>query len=456
MKKANDLGKDSIGKLLLRMSLPAILAQLVNVLYSIVDRMYIGRMAGVGDIALTGVGVVFPIITLISAFSALVGMGGSTRASIAMGQGDMDKAERILGNCISLLCVLSVVLTTVFLVFRTPMLNAFGASPSTFGYANSYLVIYVSGTIFVQVALGLNSFINAQGYAKTGMMTVVIGAVINIVLDPIFIFAFKMGVAGAALATILSQAVSAAWVFGFLLSKRSILKIRLKNLRLSWKILGPILALGLSPFIMQSTESLVQITLNSGLQRYGGDLYVGANTIMGSIMQVFLMPVMGLTQGAQPILGYNYGARQLDRVKKTFKLLLISGLALALTFWGVLMLFPKIFILIFNDKPELVELTAWAIRIFFGATGLMGIQLACQQTLLAVGEAKTSIFLALLRKIVLLIPLALILPRFWGATGIFVAEPIADFLAIVTTSIVFAIQFRKVLARGGPESPAKS
>ena len=451
-----DLGQGSVGKLLFQLALPALCAQVVNMLYNIVDRIYIGHIPGIGAAALTGVGVTFPIIMLISAFSALVGMGGAPLASIEMGKGDDDRAERILGNCFVTLLITSVVLTLFFLLTGERLLLLFGASEDTISYALGYLNIYVCGTIFVQIALGLNAFISSQGFARTSMYTVMIGAVINIVLDPIFIFVFDMGAQGAALATILSQAVSCVWVLVFLTGKRTKLKIRRRNLRIRAKVLLPVLALGVSPFIMQSTESLVSVSLNSSLQRYGGDLAVGAMTILASLMQMLNMPMMGLTQGAQPIIGFNYGAGKYDRVKKAFRLLLGSTVTYSTVFWLLIMLAPGMFISIFNRDPALLQISSWAARIYLGAVFMLGIQIACQQTFLAVGQAKISLFLALLRKIILLIPLIYILPMFLQdkVFAVFLAEPVADFLASASTALVFALNIKKILApkTGGEEN----
>lgn len=451
----NDLGKENVGKLLLRLALPAIAAQLVNMLYNIVDRMYIGHIPEVGAAALTGVGVSFPIIMIISAFSALIGMGGAPHASIKMGQGKNGEAEKILGNCFTVLVGISVVLTAFFLLTGRQLLLAFGASEGTVQYGLGYLNIYVCGTIFVQLALGLNSFISSQGFATKSMLTVVIGAVINIALDPLFIFVFGLGERGAALATVLSQAVSAVWVMKFLTGKKTALKLRRKNLRVRRSIILPVLALGVSPFIMQSTESLVSICLNSSLQTYGGDMAVGAMTILTSLMQVLMMPLMGLSQGAQPIVGYNYGAKQPERVKKTFQLLLLSALAFSVAFFLVVQLIPQPLIAVFSSHPDLMGVTTWAIRIYFGAGFILGAQIACQQTFIAVGKAKISLFLALLRKVVLLIPLIYILPNFLGdkVFAVFLAEPVADLLATTTTIIMFSLEFKKILRQcENPES----
>ena len=444
MKKTNDLGKGNIGKLLISLAAPAIVTQLVNVLYNIVDRIFIGRMDN-GELAMAGVGVAFPILMLISAFSALIGMGGAPLCAIKMGEKNNDEAEKIMSNSFSMLLIIAVILTTGFLIFKEPILWAFGASEATIGYALDYLSIYVLGTIFVQIALGMNSYINTQGFAKIGMMTVVIGAVINIVLDPIFIFVFDLGVKGAALATVAGQMVSALWVLKFLFGKKSILKIRKKYMVPDLKVVGSTMALGVSPFIMQSTESLVLISLNTRLSMFGGDIAVGAMTIMSSIMQIILMPLQGLAQGAQPIVSYNYGAKQMDRVKKTFKLTLISCLSFTVIMCSLLMLFPNLFVGIFNNEPELVAITTWAIRIYFLGIFVFGAQIACQQTFLALGQAKISLFLALLRKVVLLVPLIYILPNLFQdkLMGVLVAEPIADIIATLTTVTCFMVFYKK-------------
>ena len=444
MKKTNDLGKGNIGKLLISLAAPAIVAQLVNVLYNIVDRIFIGRMDN-GELAMAGVGVAFPILMLISAFSAVIGMGGAPLCAIKMGEKNNDEAEKIMSNSFSMLLIIAVILTTGFLIFKEPILWAFGASEATIGYALDYLSIYVLGTIFVQIALGMNSYINTQGFAKIGMMTVVIGAVINIVLDPIFIFVFDLGVKGAALATVAGQMVSALWVLKFLFGKQSILKIRKKYMVPDLKVVGATMALGVSPFIMQSTESLVLISLNTRLSMFGGDLAVGAMTIMSSIMQIVVMPLQGLAQGAQPIISYNYGAKQMDRVKKTFKLTLISCLSFTVIMCSLLMLFPNLFVSIFNNEPELVAITTWAIRIYFLGIFVFGAQIACQQTFLALGQAKISLFLALLRKVVLLVPLIYILPNLFQdkLMGVLVAEPIADIIATLTTVTCFMVFYKK-------------
>lgn len=452
----NKLGTQPVGKLLFSLALPAITAQLINALYNIVDRMYIGRMPQGGSLALAALGVAFPLIMIISAFAALVGMGGAPRAAIKMGEGNHKDAEKILSNSFVVLVLISIALTAVFFFWKEPMLIAFGATENTLPFANDYFSIYLIGTLFVQLALGLNPFISSQGFAKTSMMTVLIGAITNIMLDPILIFTCGLGVKGAALATILSQFISGVWVLTFLFGKKSQLKIRPAYFKLDRKIILPVLALGISPFIMQSTESLVQITLNSGLKTYGGeqvDQLVGAMSIIISTMQIVMMPLMGLAQGAQPIISYNYGAGRLDRVKKAFKLLLICSLGVSFTLWLIAMLVPQVFVYIFSNDPELTGLAVYGMRIFMLGMALMGAQLACQQTFIALSEAKISMFLALLRKILLLIPLALIFPRFFGWKGIFAAEPVADVIAILTTVTVFSFSARRLFRLKGKELP---
>ena len=446
-KRENDLGRDPIGRLLLRLAVPTVTAQLVNALYNIVDRMYIGHIEGVGDLALTGLGVCFPVIMFVSALSALVGQGGGSRAVVRMGAGDQEKANAILGSCATMLVVLSVVFTLLFQALKEPMLYLFGATENTIGYAMEYLTIYLWGTLFVEISLGLNFFITAQGFSTMGMMTVLIGAVINIILDPILIFGFDMGVSGAALATITAQGVSAVWVVCFLLGKRTKLRLQRRYLRLDWKVLSPVLALGVSPFIMQSTESLVNIAFNSSLKAYGGDPAVGAMTICSSIMQVFFLLFQGLSQGAQPIIGYNYGAGSLDRVKRAFRLLLLTSITFSTVSCLAIELFPGAFVAMFNDKPELVEMAVWTLRVYAAGMFMLGVQCACQQTFVALGQAKISLFLALLRKIILLIPLIFILPNFLEnkVLAVFLAEPAADILAALTTGTLFFWQFPKLL-----------
>lgn len=446
-KSDNKLGTEKIGKLVFSLALPAVIAQMVNVLYNIVDRMYIGHIPKIGSTALTGLGVCFPILMLISAFSAFVGSGGAPLASIQLGKGDKKEAEKILGNGVTMLLAFSLILTFGFMIFKEPLLYAFGASDKTFTYANQYLTIYLLGTIFVQAAIGLNTFITCQGQAKVAMFSVLIGAIINIVLDPIFIFVFDLGVRGAALATIISQGCSAIWVVAFLVSKRSSLRIKLSNLKPNWKIIGAIAALGVSPFIMQATESLINIVFNSGLKHYGGDVYVGSMTILQSVMQLFVLPTQGITMGTQPIISYNYGAKNHQRVKDAFKYTLIVTVIITIMATISVALFPQVFARMFTSDQELIALVVKVLPIFMAGIWIFGVQMACQSAFMGMGQAKISLFLALLRKVILLIPLAIILPRFTGVMGIYYAEPIADILAAITTGTLFALSFKKILAK---------
>ena len=446
-KSDNKLGTEKIGKLVFSLALPAVIAQMVNVLYNIVDRMYIGHIPKIGSTALTGLGVCFPILMLISAFSAFVGSGGAPLASIQLGKGNNKEAEKILGNGVTMLLAFSLILTFGFMIFKEPLLYAFGASDKTFKYANQYLTIYLLGTIFVQAAIGLNTFITCQGQAKVAMFSVLIGAIINIVLDPIFIFVFDLGVRGAALATIISQGCSAIWVVAFLVSKRSSLRIKLSNLKPNWKIIGSIAALGVSPFIMQATESLINIVFNSGLKHYGGDVYVGSMTILQSVMQLFVLPTQGITMGTQPIISFNYGAKNHQRVKDTFKYTLIVTVIITVMATISVALFPQVFARMFTSDQELIALVVKVLPIFMAGIWIFGVQMACQSAFMGMGQAKISLFLALLRKVILLIPLAIILPRFTGVMGIYYAEPIADILAAITTGTLFALSFKKILAK---------
>lgn len=445
--KENKLGTQPIGKLLVKMSLPAITAQVINALYNIVDRIYIGHLPEVGSLALAALGVSFPLIMIISAFSALIGMGGAPRAAIALGAGRKDEAEKILGNCFSALILMSIVLTALFLLTNATLLTWFGATENSLPLAQQYFTIYLMGTLSVQLALGLNPFISAQGFATISMLTVIIGAVSNILLDPILIYGLGLGVRGAAVATVISQTISAVWVFWFLLGRKTLLKIRRKNLRIHPAILLPTMALGVAPFIMQSTESLVQLTFNAQIKHYGGeqvDLLISIMSILLSCMQFFVLPLVGLTQGAQPIVSYNYGARKLDRVKKAFSLLVRTAMIYTTVVWALTMLFPRAFIALFSSDAALLEVAPGYLRIFMLGVFLLGIQYSCQQTFVALGQAKTSMILALLRKVFLLIPLALILPLVFGFNGILAAEPVADIIASVTTAIVFLLVTRKL------------
>lgn len=443
--QAQKLGNEPLKKLFVIMAVPSVLAQLINVLYNIVDRIYIGHIQNTGSLALTGVGVTFPIIMVVSAFSAFAGQGGAPLASIALGAKDKRKAEKILGNSTALLLVFSISLTLIFQIFKTPLLYAFGASDNIIGFAQDYIGIYLWGTVFVMLSLGLNTFISGQGNARIAMFSVLIGAVTNIILDPIFIFVLNMGVKGAGLATIISQAFSAIWVVNFLTSKKSVIRIKKENIRLDKTFLKKIGSLGCSPFIMQSTESLVLLTLNSGLQKYGGDLYVGSMSILTSVLQLISVPVSGVTQGIQPVISYNFGAGNRKRVVKTFKGLLVVCLTVTLVMGGIAILQPSIYVRMFTDSPELVELTERIMPIFVLGMSIFGIQQAVQGTFLALGQAKYSIFIALLRKVILLVPLAIILPKFMGVKGIYIAEPMADITSVTIAIITFSLTFKKIL-----------
>ena len=443
------LGTAPIGKLLFRLALPTVVAQLINMLYNIVDRIYIGHMPEVGDLALTGVGVCMPVILIVSAFAALVGSGGAPRASIFMGKKDMESAERTLGGCFSLQIIVSLILTTVLLIWNRELLLAFGASENTIEYATSYMSIYAIGTIFVQLTLGMNAFVSAQGFTKIAMISVLIGAVSNIALDPLFIYGFNMGVRGAALATILSQALSCAWVISFLCSKKSILCLRVKNLGPSPKVVLPCIALGSATFIMQASESIISVCFNSSLLNYGGDIAVGAMAILSSVMQFAMLPPQGIAQGAQPILSYNYGAKNADRVKKTYKTLLIACVIYSVTIWLLVMIMPRVFVSIFTPDAALVNFASNALRIYFSGMILFGIQIACQMTFVSLGNAPSSILVAVVRKFILLLPLIYIVPHLANdpTTGVYMAEPIADITAVTFTTILFIFQFRKALRK---------
>jgi len=439
------LGTEPVGKLLFKLAIPTVVAQLINMLYNIVDRIYIGHMPGDGSLALTGIGVCMPLIMLVSAFAALVSSGGAPRSSIFMGRQDYENAEKTMGNCFSLQAVVSLILTAVLLLWNEELLLAFGASENTIGYATDYMSIYAIGTLFVQMTLGMNFFITAQGFTKISMVSVLIGALSNIALDPVFIFGMNMGVRGAALATILSQAISCIWVISFLCGKRTRLRIKKENLRLQGKIILPCIALGMAAFIMQASESIISICFNSSLLRYGGDIAVGAMTIMVSVMQFAMLPMQGIAQGAQPISSYNYGAGNPGRVKKTFRLLLITCLTYSLALWAAVMLFPEVFVKIFTPDAELIAFAAPMLRIYLGGLCVFGIQIACQMTFTSLGKALNSIIVAVVRKFVLLIPLIYIMPHIIPeqTTGVYMAEPVADVIAVTFTAILFTFQFRK-------------
>lgn len=459
--KKTDISKqmatESVGRLMLRLSIPAVVAQIVNLLYNIVDRIYIGHMPSVGSLALTGVGLCFPVVCIVTAFTMLAAQGGAPRAAIAMGEGDIKKAEKILGSCFSLLIILSVIITALFLAFGESFLMLFGASDDTLGYALDYLKIYAGGSVFVMLSLGLNMFITTQGFTKISMATVVIGAVCNIILDPVFIFGLDMGVKGAALATVISQGISAVWVVSFLFGKNTKLRLRAENLAPSLKILLPVLALGVSPFIMNSTEALINVSFNASLQKYGGDLAVGAMTVCSTVFQFAWVPAQGIGQGAQPIISYNYGAGDMRRVKQAFFDMLIMNFSFIFVMGALVELFPAAFIKIFNSDPALVETAAPLLRIYAAAMMFFGVQMSVQQTLISIGKAKSSLFIACLRKVILLVPLIFILPLFIEnkVLAVFLAEPVSDAVSIVTSVIVFIAVFGKELKKRENQS-AKS
>lgn len=456
--KKEMLGTAPIGKLLIKLAVPTVIAQLINMLYNIVDRIYIGHIPEVGDLALTGVGVCMPIIMVVSAFAALVSSGGAPRASIFMGKKDIESAERTLGGCFGLQLVVSAVLTAILLIWNRDFLLAFGASENTIKYATDYMNVYAIGTVFVQLTLGMNAFITAQGFTKTSMISVIVGAVANIILDPILIYGLDMGVRGAALATIISQALSCVWVVAFLRSKRSILKLKPKNFISSPKIILPCIALGTATFIMQASESVISVCFNASLLEYGGDIAVGAMTILTSVMQFAMLPPQGIAQGAQPILSYNYGAKNKDRVKQTYKILLKVCLVYSLTMWAAVMIFPGIFVSLFTPDTALIDFASRALRIYFSGMLLFGIQIACQMTFVSLGNAPSSVIVAVVRKFVLLLPLIYLMPNLVSnaTTGVYMAEPIADVLAVTFTAILFTFQFKKALKKiEKPKIPAR-
>lgn len=452
--RTQDLGAGSIPKLLAQLAIPAVVAQIVNLLYNIIDRIYIGHIPNIGAAALTGVGLFTPILMLINAFAMLSGSGGAPRAAIFMGKKDNDTAEKIMGNCFSLILIFAVALTVICFIFAPQLLRLFGASDATLPYAVSYARIYIAGSIFVLIVLGMNLFITTQGFSKISMLATVIGAVINVILDPIFIFVFDMGVQGAAIATVLSQAVGAVWVIRFLTGKKTTLRLKLSNMKLDPKIFGPCLALGISSFVMMSTESILSISFTSSLSRFGGDVAVGAMTIITSVNQLIVMPLQGVCQGGQPIMSYNFGAGNKDRVKKAFFTQFRVCIIFTIAGWALMMLIPQVFAGMFTSDAELSSYTAWALRIYMAGIFSIGFQVSCQQSFMALGQAKVSLLLACLRKIILLIPLIFILPCFLSdkVFAVFLAEPISDILAALVTTITFITQFDKILEKGSMSS----
>ena len=443
------MGTGSVKKLMVQMAVPALVGQVVNLLYNIVDRIYIGHLPEIGGAALTGVGLFTPILMLITAFAMLAGAGGAPRAAIAMGQGNKEKAEQILGNCFSVLMILAVILTGVFYYTCPALLRWFGASDATLPYAVEYAQIYILGSIFVLTVMGMNTFITTQGFAKISMLTTVIGAGINIILDPILMFGFGMGVKGAAIATVISQTVSALWILSFLTGKKTILKLKVANMKLIPSVILPCLGLGISSFIMISTESILSISFTSSLQRFGGDVAVGAMTVLTSINQLITMPLSGVCQGGQPLISYNYGAKKFERVKEAFSCQFGVCVAYTTVFWAAIMLFPKFFAGIFTSDMALVNYTGWAIRVFLACGFSVGFQISCQQAFMALGQAKISLVMALLRKVILLIPLIFILPNFFAdkAFAVFLAEPVSDIIAAAVTTFLFFRFFRKMLKK---------
>ena len=440
------LGTENIGKLLASLAIPAVVAQIVNLLYNIVDRIYIGHIPGIGAAALTGVGLFTPILMMINAFAMFAGSGGAPKASIFFGAKENEKAEKVIGNCFSFSLIAAVILTVIFYVFAPQLLTLFGASEATLPYALSYARIYVLGTVVVLIVLGMNPFITIQGFAKTSMLTTVIGAVINIILDPVFIFIFDMGVQGAAIATVLSQTVGALWILKFLCGKKTILHLKKEYMKIEKDILMPCLALGSSTFVMISTESLLSMTFTSSLARYGGDIAVGAMTIITSVSQLCTT----LLQGGQTIISYNFGAGNNDRVKKAFGCELIVCAVYSCSFFVLMMFLPNVFASIFTSDVALTSYTANAMRIYMAGIFANGFQISCQNTFVGLSQAKISLFLAVLRKLILLIPLILILPVFMSdkVFAVFLAEPISDILAATVTTITFMTRFNKILAKG--------
>ncbi len=446
MTREERMATEPIGKLMASMTLPAILAQIINILYSIIDRIYIGHMEGVGANALTGVGVTFCITVFISAFSAFISNGAAPLAAIWLGKGDRERAEKILGNSVSFLVICTIVLMAFFYLLQKPLLYLFGASDATIGYATDYLSIYLIGTIFVELALGLNAFIICQSQPKTAMLSVLVGAVANIILDPIFIFGLHMGVKGAATATVISQGLSAVWVMRFLLGKKSSLKVKKSCMKLEYGVMKSIFSLGISPFIMNATESFISIVLNHGLQAYGGDMHVGSLTIMQSMMQLFSAPINGFTQGMTPIVSYNYGAGNFERVKQLYKWLIGMCFGFRFLSTATMMLFPEFYAGFFTNETGLVTLVGQVMPVFMAGMLVFGIQNGIQPTFLALGQAKVSLFIAVLRKIILLIPLAIILPHFMGVMGVYYAEPVSDILSAVTATVLFMVNIKKILS----------
>ncbi len=447
--KQNDFSVGSVSGTILRMAIPMTLAQLINILYNVVDRMYIGHIPGAGAMALTGLGLCLPVISIVSAFSRLSGMGGSPLFSIERGKGDLEEAEKLMGSSFTLLLIFAVVLTTLGEIFLRPILFAFGASDATIGYATDYARIYLAGNVFVLISLGMNGFINAQGYARTGMFTTLLGAVANIILDPIFIFVLDMGVRGAALATVISQGLSALWVLRFLTGKRAPIRLKLSAMGLQRKRVGRILGLGFSGFVMALTNSVVQVACNSVLQTFGGDLYVGVMTVISSIREVTTMPVMGITNAAEPVLGFNYGANKPQRVKQGIRFITAVAVGYSFLVWLVIRVFPEPLISIFNDDPALTEAAIPALNLYFVTYFMMALQFAGQSTFVSLGKSKQAIFFSVFRKVIVVVPITLILPRFIGVSGVFWAEAISN---VVGGVFCFLTMYLTVYRKLKPET----
>ena len=448
--KRQDMGSGDVKKLLLQLMIPAVVAQVVNLLYNIVDRIYIGHIPGIGAAALTGVGLFTPILMLLNAFAMLIGAGGAPRTAIAMGQGDKEQAEKIIGNSFTMLMIFAVVLTIVFYAGAPALLRMFGASDTTLPYALAYSRIYILGSVCVLIVMGMNPFITTQGFAKISMLTTVIGAVINIILDPILIFLFGLGVRGAAIATVLSQAVGAVWILRFLTGPKTTLKLRKSMMKLESRTIMPVMGLGISSFVMLSTESLLSISFSSSLARYGGDVAVGAMTVITSASLLATMPIQGVCQGGQPVMSFNFGAGKKERVKEAFRFQFLVCFGYTALFWVVMMVAPGVVAGIFTSDASLIQYTTWAMRIYMAGIFSLGIQIGCQQSFMALGQAKVSLLLACLRKLILLIPLIFILPHVVAdpVFGVFLAEPVSDILAATVTAITFFSRFNKILDKG--------
>ena len=457
-KKENILETMPVLPLFIKMAIPAVLSQLISILYNLVDKMFIGHMPSGGAESLAGLGVTTPVILFLSAFAALVSMGGAPKAAIALGKNDNETAERIMGSCMAMLTVLSLVLTVGMLLWGKNFLLLFGASENTIGYAVDYMRIYCLGTIFIQLALGLNAFITTQGYTKISMINVAIGAVINVILDPILIYGFHMGIKGAAIATVIAQGISSMVIIRFLISEKSMIRLRRSYIRFDWGLLLPCLLLGTSPALMQITENMVAISFNTVLQKYGGDIAVESMSILNSVMQFVMLLLPGLVQGAQPILSYNLGAHKYDRVKRTFRYLLAACVAGSCIIWFICMVFPQAVIRIFTNDSALQKYSVTPLRTYLCLLCIYGIQVACQYSFVALDRAKTAIFLTIWRKIIILIPLIFLLPHVVKnpTLGVFLAEPAADLIAVCTTGTLFYRYYRKMETEVSRESCKKS